>query len=339
MQRAYIKAITSYFPEGKLSNEDLEKVYDGWNSRKILKKTGVNVRNISADGECASDLGIQAAEKLFATGVCSRGDIDFILVCTQSPDYFLPATACVMQDRLKLRKDIGALDINQGCSGFVYGLAVAKGMVETGVAENLLLLTQDTYSKYVHPLDRSVRTLFGDGAAATLISSRESDEAFIHSFVLGTDGSGADKLIVKAGGARCPKSMETCKEYVDDSGNTRTDEHIYMNGPDIMNFALENVPVLVEKTLELAHMEKNEVDFFVFHQGSKFMLDTLRMKLSIPKEQFWNHIEKTGNTISTTIPHALESAIQEDKIKSGDKVMLVGFGVGLSQAACMVRIV
>ena len=170
-KRAAIKAISSYLPAGKLTNEQLAEEFGDWHASQILSKTGVAVRGVAASDECASDLGVAAARRLFEGSACSPDEIDFLVFCTQSPDYFTPTTACVMQDRLGLKTSCGAIDINQGCSGYVYGLALAKSLVEAGTAENVLLITADTYTKFINRRDRSLLTLFGDGAAATLVGS------------------------------------------------------------------------------------------------------------------------------------------------------------------------
>src|SRR5438874_11993299 len=208
MHRAAIKAVTSFLPEGELTNYQLAQELGNSSAEKIFDKTGISVRHIAAEGECASDLGTAAALRLFESGACSPEDIDFLLMCTQSPDYFLPATACIVQNNLGLGTACGAIDINQGCSGYVYGLALAKSLVESGTARNVLFITADTYSKYINPRDKSLRTLFGDGAAATLIGGVDSDRELIGPFVFGSDGSGAADLILPAGGLRNPLNDE-----------------------------------------------------------------------------------------------------------------------------------
>ena len=217
--RAAIEAISSYLPEGKLTNADLAEEFGDWSAEKILEKTGIAVRSIAAPGECASDLGVAAAKRLFDSGACSAPDVGFLLFCTQTPDYFAPTTACLIQDRLGLRTDCGGLDFNLGCSGFVYGLALAKGLIETGTTANVLLITADTWSKFINPRDRSVRTLFSDGAAATFIKSIDSDNDLIGPFILGTDGSGGQEVILPAGGVRNPPTVESAIEKEDRSGN------------------------------------------------------------------------------------------------------------------------
>jgi len=338
--KAAIKGIASCFPSAILDNEELAReLGNEWTAEKILNKTGIASRHITSVEECSSDLGVLAAQKLFATGVCTSQEIDFLLFCTQSPDYFLPATACIVQSRLGLRTDCGALDFNQGCSGFIYGLSLAKGLIETGAARNVLLITAETYSKFINPRDRSVRTIFGDGAAATLISAVEAVHDSIGPFVFGTDGRGAQNLIVPVGGMRQPVTPKTNIEQQDDGGNWRSLQNLYMNGPEIFNFTLRIVPTTVSQLLERTGMQLTQVDYFIFHQANKFMLDKLQAKLKIPTEKFCLYLETCGNTVSSTIPIALDFAYREGHVKIGNKIMLVGFGVGLSWAATMIEIV
>ncbi len=335
--KAEVKAIAYHLPEQRLTNEDLAQAFGDWDAAKILAKTGIKERRVVAANECASDLAVVAAQKLFAAGVCAPSDVDFLLLCTQSPDYLLPATACTLQGRLRLSTKCGALDFNQGCSGFVYGLALAKGLIETGIAHNVLLLTAETYSRFLHPRDRSTRTIFGDAAAATLISGEESEAELLGPFILGTDGRGAKELIVPVGGARHRPTSETSVAKESEGGNWRSQENLFMNGPEIFNFTLQAVPGLVQQLLQKAGRSLDEVDRFVFHQANRFMLDRLRAKMRIPPEKFSLHLETCGNTVSSTIPIALHADQAAGRIAPGQNVMLVGFGVGYSWAACMMR--
>lgn len=337
--RAAIKAIASFLPAGKLTNEQLAEDFGDWHASQILSKTGVAVRGVAGPDECASDLGIEAAKRLFDAGAHTPDEIDFLIFCTQSPDYFTPTTACVMQDRLGLRTDCGAIDINQGCSGYIYGLALAKSLVDAGTAKNVLLVTADTYTKFINKRDRSLLTLFGDGAAATLVGSVPADRDLIGPFVLGTDGRGANQIIVKAGGLRCPPTAETAVEKEDSSGNWRSDQNLFMDGADVFGFALKTVPVVMRQLLDKSGLNFDDVDFIVPHQANKFILERLRAKMKIPAEKFWIDMEQCGNTVSSTIPIALESARAQNRIKPGDRVALVGFGVGYSWGATLVEIV
>jgi len=332
-----ITHISYFLPEKTLTNDDLAIEYESsWNSKKIYKKTGIKSRHI-ATTETTSQLAARAAEKLFSESGFPKEKIDFLLLCTQSPDYFLPTTACIVQDILGLPTSCGAFDFNLGCSGFVYGLAIAKGLIAGGMAKNVLLLTVETYTKYIHPKDKSVRTIFGDGAAATLITHEEGDPCKIGEFVFGTDGKGASNLIVPAGAMAMPKSDETAEETVDEQGNVRSLNNLYMNGPEIFNFTLDIVPDTVKSLLAKAKLSMDDVDLFVFHQANKFMLDSLRDKIGIPEEKFYLDMEDKGNTVSATIPIAMKDALDEGRIRRGDRLMLVGFGVGYSWAGCIVE--
>jgi len=338
MTKAAVRAISSYLPSIELTNEQLASEFGDWTADKIFDKTGIRTRHIAGPDECASDLGVKAATQLFESGACKPEEVDFILLCTQSPDYFLPTTACVMQHRLGLRTDCGAIDFNQGCSGFVYGLSLAKGLIESGAASNVLLITAETYSKYINRRDRAVRTVFGDAAAATLVSAVESDVDHLGPFIFGTDGRGAENLIVPMGGMRRPLRDDGMVEKEDESGNWRSQANLFMNGPEIFNFTLRTLPPAVNSLLRSSAMALEDVDYFVFHQANKFMLDRLRAKLSIAPEKFCIDMESCGNTVSSTIPIALERASAAKRITTGARVMLVGFGVGYSWAGAMMRV-
>jgi 3-oxoacyl-[acyl-carrier-protein] synthase-3 len=331
--------IAHYLPEGRLSNDELAELYPEWSAEKILTKTGIAQRPIAAADETAADLAFEAARKLFAQGKIRASDVDFIILCTQAPDFILPTSACILQDRLGIPKHAGALDINLGCSGFVYSLSVAKGLIETGAARCVLLLTADTYSKYIHPYDKSVRTLFGDAAAATAIVAREAaaGDMSIGPFVFGTDGSGARNLMVEAGGFRRPRDAGSAQEHTDDSGNVRTSGHLYMNGAEIMTFSLREVPKAVDSLLNKAGRSRDDIDLFVLHQANKFMLETLRKRLKLPEEKVPVHVEDCGNTVSSTIPLTLIALRDSGRLAEGTQAMLVGFGVGYSWAACLIK--
>jgi 3-oxoacyl-[acyl-carrier-protein] synthase-3 len=334
--RAAIQAIEYHLPEALLDNATLAKDMEGWSAEKIAEKTGINSRHIVAEGECASDLAVKAAEKLLASPACPRESIDFVLLCTQSPDYFLPTTACLLQHRLKLRDTCGALDFNLGCSGFVYGLGLAKGLIETGQAQKILLITAETYSRFIHPRDKSVRTIFGDAAAATVVSAMEGNDEPLGPFIFGTDGSGAENLIVPTGGLR-RAAVADAAETEDESGNLRTVNNLFMNGPEILNFTLKRVPPVVNALLARAQLCKDQVDLWVFHQANRYMLDSLRKKMAIPEDRFVISMAHCGNTVSSTIPIALRELQAQGRLRAGMRLALVGFGVGYSWSAAMVR--
>lgn len=331
---AYIRAISYYLPEAVLTNEELAQAFPEWDVEKVYNKVGVRKRHLTGNGETAGDLAERAARNLFAEYGIDPGTIDFILLCTQSPDHFLPSTACILQDRLGIPTSAGAFDFNLGCSGCIYGMAMAKGLIAAGLASNVLLLTAETYTKYLHPKDKSNRTIFGDGAAACLIS-KEKGFAEIGDFVLGSDGSGASNLMVRSGAARQPE--KTGKFTVDDDGHTNYEDYLYMNGSAIFNFTLETVPSLIKSLLTKSQLEKAEIDYFVFHQANKYMLTTLRKVCGIPVDRFYVDLEETGNTVSSTILIGLKDCLEKGRIAPGMKVMVCGFGVGLSYGAALLQ--
>ena len=325
--KAYITRLAYYLPE---------LVEENSNAR-LRKKTGILRRHICPQNLTAADLAVNAAEKLFSQGA-DKNAVDFLILCTQSPDYYLPTTACILQDRLGLPKTCGALDFNLGCSGYVYGLGLAKGLIESGQAQNILFLTSETYSKYLNSGDHATKPLFGDGASATLISGIDTKHEGIYGIVYGTDGSGYDKLIVPAGGMRHPHSSTPLQEFTDDFGNYRTNYNLYMDGLSIMNFALDTVPETVEKVLEKSSLTKQEIDYYVFHQANKFMLASLQEKCGLQDLPFWNDMADYGNTVSSSIPTALADMLSVKPKPPAERVMLIGFGVGLSWAGCVVNL-
>ena len=330
MTKAYIKDIAYYLPEKVLTNEQIAQAFPEWSAEKVANKVGITERHIAADDETATDMAYHAAENLFAQGV-DRNAVDFIILCTQSPDYFLPSSACILQDRLGLSKQCGAFDFNLGCSGYEYGLAIAKGLIAANIAKNILLLTAETYTKYLHEQDKGNRTIFGDGASASLVSTEGFAE--IGEVVVGTDGSGAENLIVRSLGSRHKDLMNNAQ--VDEDGNIVSGDHLYMHGGNVFNFTADVVPPMVEELLEKSHLKQDEVDLWVFHQANKYMINYLRKLLDIDKDKFYIYMQTVGNTVSSTIPIALCEARKEDRLHGN--ILLAGFGVGLSWGGVMLH--
>lgn len=329
--KAYIKGISYYLPEKVVTNEDLVKLFPEWTVEKISKKIGISERHVTADDETAGDMAVKAAEILFADYEIDRTEVDFVLLCTQSPDYHLPSTSCIIQDRLGLSTKCGAFDFNLGCSGYEYGLAVAKGLIAGGLAKNILLLTAETYNKYIHPQDKGNRTIFGDAATATLISVAGFAE--IGDFVLGTDGSGAEQLIVKTG---CSRHPQMAGDYrLDEEGGIHSSDHLYMNGKAIFDFTSDVVPPLIDETLQKNGLKMDDVNLFVFHQANKYMINYIRKLMGIDKDRFYIFMENVGNTVSSTIPIALCEAKKDGKLNGN--IVLAGFGVGLSYGAVVLQ--
>lgn len=328
-----ISKISTYFPENRVSNEELSKEFTNYDPDKIENKIGIRNRYVVNKDETALDLAISASK--IALEEYDKSKIDFLILCTQSPDYYLPTTACVLQDRLGLRTNIGAFDFNLGCSGFIYGLAICKGLINSGIANNILLVTSETYSKHINKKDFANRSIFGDAAAATIVE--KSSENYIYEFDLGTDGKGMNNLIIPNGGLR-KRYDSNAQIKTDESGNSRTDNDLFMNGPEIFNFTIQAVPVVIENVLRKNNLKIDEVDYVIFHQANKYMLDYLRKKVKIPTEKFYINMLETGNTVSSTIPIALKDCIDRGIVKQGDKVLLCGFGVGYSWGATIIRI-
>lgn len=335
---ARIAAIATHVPDRVLSNADLAADFPDWPEEKIFDKTGIRERRIAAPNETALDLAVDACATLFDRRPDLRATIDFLILCTQAPDYILPTSACVLQDRIGLPTSIGALDVNLGCSGFVYGLSLAAGLIASGAAGSVLLVTADTYSKYINTHDKSVRTLFGDGAAATVITGDTAGTASIGPFVFGTDGSGADRLIVPAGGFRLPRSSETAVESGDRSGNVRSSNNLFMDGGAVLNFTLREVPRTFRRLLDKADLTPSDLSAVVLHQANKFMLDTLQKKLGLDDAIVPRYYETIGNTVSSTIPFVLENELDAGRLAPGSRIALIGFGVGLSWAAALVTL-
>lgn len=315
--KSFIKAISTYIPSVKITNQDIALKFPEWDSEKIFNKIGIKERHIAKDDEFVSDISVEAIKKLTEEYSIDLSTIDYFILCTQSPDYQLPTTACIIQDKVGLSKNCAAIDINQGCSGYIYGLSLASSLVSSGNFNNVLLVTADMYSKSIHPDDKGNISLFGDAATATLISN--DGEYEIGKFTLGSDGSGMENLIIKNGGTKSKK----------DGSIINLENYLYMNGSAIFDFTSKNVPSLVKDNLSQNALSKDNIDMYVFHQANTFMLNFLRKRIGIDQEKFLLNMENYGNTVSSSIPLAFKDSFN----KNFNKVMFVGFGVGYSWGA------
>jgi len=265
------------------------------------------------------------------------GSIDFVILCTQTPDHTLPASANLVQLALDLPKETMCFDFNQGCSGYVYGLSIAAGLIASAQARRGLLITSEAYSKWLHPQDRVNRTLFGDGASATLLEACEESRAGLGPFVHGTDGSGYERLTIPVSGAHAiDKDTTSLPEKVDSGGNLTTDAHLFMDGPEIFRFAVDKVPPLLKNLLSKADITLEQVDHVVLHQANIFMLSYLIKIMKIPPEKATLEMKEVGNTVSTSIPLAIAMAAEGVRIADGQTLALLGFGVGYSWSAGLV---
>lgn len=324
---AAVGPISVHLPSRFETNEDLAALYPSWNMEEIFRKTGVRKRHIASEGELASDLAVAAAERLFCEHAIARDSIDWLMLCTQTPDYPLPTTACLLQERLRLPTHVGALDFNLGCSGFVYGLSLAQGLIASGMARRILLLTAETYSKYIHADDRSLRTVFGDGAAATLIEA--SEEPTLTGFAFGTDGSAADTLMVTEGG------MRLAADALQPRKRQRWRSKLYMDGPELVSITLDIIPKLVADIFRRARVGRDQIRLYLMHQATRLMLENLAERMQVTEQQMPIQLEEYGNTVSSTLPFLIHDLRQQQRIRPGYQSMLVGFGVGFSWAGCV----
>jgi len=335
--KACIKAISYYLPEKTLTNQQLCEIFPELDEGMIFKKSGVRTRHIVAPGEIGSDVAYSSAIRLFEEHDYAPSDIDFLIFCTEAFDYIAPSSACILQDRLGLSKDAGAIDIGDGCSGFVYSLSMAKGLIESGQAANVLLLTSETPSTVIHPDDAPLRMIFGDGGAATLVCENSEDHiSQIGNFVFGTDGSGAENLIIRPSGFREPITEEWLEKHKEIGGLKFG--RMEMSAQKIFIFVLKVVPPMIEKLLKKSGLKQNDIDLFVFHQPNGYLLEVLRRKLNIPESKYVIHMEECGNTVSATIPIALKEAINSGRAKKGDRILIAGFGIGYSWAGTIVTL-
>lgn len=325
MMKSYIKAISTYFPKNILTNDAISAQFPEWNSEKILQKIGIEQRYIAQEDECASDMAAKAVLNLIEEHHLDKNAIDFLLLCTQTPDHILPTTACIVQEKAGLPTSCAALDINQGCSGYIYGLSLASSLITSGNFKNVILVTADTYTKYIHPKDKGNLSIFGDAATATLVSTEGA--YCIGKPTLGTDGAGAENLIIRNGGTRSPRN-----ENSDD-----LDNFVDMKGGKIFNFIVKRTPEVVYNNLKTNHLDIKDIDLFVFHQANTHILNKVREEMEIPEEKFVIEMRYYGNTISSTIPIAFSEHLRKYPQKASEKIQFVGFGVGYSWGAICIE--
>ena len=320
---------------GKLtvSNDQLQAENPHWDMSKTVERTGVSSRPIAADGETALDLALEAALDVFARLQISASDIDALIFCTQTPDHVLPPNSVLLHGRLAMPPTVMAFDITHACSGFVYALGIANSLVASGTAKRVLIVTADTYSRLVHPLDRSIRPLFGDGAAATVVSSRTSRLGVVD-ISFGTSGKHADRFIVKNGGARHGEGRPDAVVVPDRAGRIHSDDHIRMDGIGLLSFFNNAVPAAVRDMLDKHALAVDDVALFVFHQASRLALEGIARGLQIPDEKMVIDMEDTGNLVSASVPVVLAKLIDSGALAKGQTVVLCGFGVGLGGQWC-----
>ena len=333
---AAIRAMHYCLPKERLNNATLEERFGTKALDSIVNMAGIHERRIVTPGVTAADLAYVAAQGLLADCHIDLHSIDLLVFTSQTPDYQIPATACVLHGRLGLSKTCAAFDLNLGCSAFPYTLSVAEGMIAAGRARRALILNADALTTVIHPQDRALVPLQGDGAAATLVEISESSIG-VQGTVLGTDGSGHQHLIIPASGARCPRSGETRRELRDDNGSIRTREHLSMNGPAIFHFCVYQIPEAIEDALAQWDTDLEAVDLVIFHQANKTMLELIYQKLKIPSHKRFFFMATVGNLSGASVPVTIAEAWRQGKIKPGSLTLLAAFGVGLSWGITLLR--
>lgn len=331
-----IAGLSAAVPENVIDNYQYTHHFSSEEVKEVVDKVGVKERRFAGEDTCASDLCFAAADRLLNEMEVDRTEIDVLIFVSQTPDYKMPATSVILQHRLRLTKKTMTFDINQGCSGFIYGLSMAYAMLHQESIRKVLLLDGETRSKVYSPRDRKTAFIFGDAGVAALI---EKGDAFGKSyFSLNSDGSRSDLIKIDAGGYRNPSSTETLKEkVVDEHGNIRSEEHGYMNGADVFNFLIREVPKDIKGLMEQSETELHSLDFFVFHQANSYINSYLIKKLKLVPSRVPTSIEKYGNTSSVSIPLTIVSELKS-KLKNDSRLLLSGFGVGLTWATAIIHL-
>ncbi len=330
-----IQGIAAAVPKNTINNYEYTAHFPKEDVKEIVDKTGVLERRFAEEGTCASDLCLAAANQLITDLQIDRTVIDALIFISQTADYKMPATAIILQHKLGLSKKTMAFDINLGCSGFVYGLSVAYSLIQQPSFRKVLVLDGETRSRIYSPKDRKTAFLFGDGGIAAII---EKDEKYgVSHFSLGSDGSKESLIKIDAGGYRNPSSTATLTEkVVDEHGNIRNDEHGYMNGADVFNFVLVEIPKDIKNIMATANETTDSIDFFIFHQANSYMNDYLKNKMKLSDDKVPTSIEKFGNTSSVSIPLTIALKLKE-QLKGNHKLLLSGFGVGMSWATTIIN--
>jgi 3-oxoacyl-[acyl-carrier-protein] synthase III len=328
--------IACALPEHALTNAELARENPSWDMDRVAKQVGILSRHVAAQDETAFDLSVRACEALIEESDLDLESIDAIVYCTQNPDYHMSGNAHLLHRHFGMGPHVLAFDYTLACSGYVYGLAFADAFICRGLASQVLLVTADTLAKRANPQDRAVRVLFGDGAAVTHISDDNRGGNIVAS-KLCSSGGDMDRIYIRAGGARMPSSEETRRNKTDRNGNVRSLEDIKMDGPGVWAFINSIVPGHIREFLVEQSLTLDSIDLYVFHQASKLTLDSLARALRIPPDKLYRHLMHVGNLSSASIPFALRAALDEKAVKSGDRLLLSGFGAGASYGSVLVE--
>lgn len=337
MKTSTIRAIAHALPATVLTYEELTQRFGEKEVASICKMSGIRDRRVVAPGQCASDLAVAAARRLFEQKSVDPSTIDALIFTSQTPDYRTPATACKLHADLGLPERCATFDMNQACAAFIFSMQVGHSLVAAGTASRVLLLNADAITTYVNPLDRGLATLHGDAAVATLVEPCEPEAGGVEFFDFGTSGRDYDKLIVRAGGARLPSSDQTRIESIDGDGNHRTAEQLYMDGPAVFHFVLHKVKAFLKDLLARQRLSIADYDMVLFHQANKTMVELLYKSLGVPPEKRFYYMERVGNSAGATTPCLLAQAWREGVVKPGSRTLLCAFGGGLAWGAFSIR--
>ena len=331
-RRVKISNIEYALPSKVLDNAELALLHPDWNMTRMLARTGVERRHVASCGETSLDFAVTAAAQLVESGAVTTEEIDGVIFCTQSPDYPMPGNAHLLHRQMDLRQDVFAFDITLACSGFVYGLGIAQGMLLSGMAEVILLATSDTYTQRLSPDDRATVTLFGDGGAVTVLRATEDDRG-IRDISFGSAGSHSDHFIIREGGARQPAKL---KNEAPEQTTPSLESYVSMNGMGVLSFFNSVIPKSIQEILSRNELTMDQVDHFVFHQASQIALDSIAKALGIPSNKMIVDIKETGNLVSASVPVALARAMKCGRLRDGQVIVLCGFGVGLSWSCAII---
>jgi 3-oxoacyl-[acyl-carrier-protein] synthase-3 len=322
-----IKAVAACVPKNARSNDQLESLLGAVELEKVLQNIGIREMRQVSEATTPSDLCCAAAERLFLDNDFIKEDIDIVLFLSQNGDFKIPATSPSLQHRLGLPITTACLDLTLACSGYVYALSTAFAYASISGVNNVLLLVGETFSQIVSENDKVNAPLYGDAGTATLISKGDFGASVFHLY---SDGSGADAIKIKAGGARCPANPETILTKERENGNFRTDHQLYMDGLEVFNFTLKVVPKSVKDALSEAGEDVDSIDYFVFHQANRFMIDFFVKKLKINSKKVPISLDTFGNVSSATIPLTMVTRLKNELSESNKKLLFSGFGAGLS---------
>lgn len=331
-----ISGISACVPKQEKSNAEPSPYFLEEDMQKLMTTTGIENRRVVNDVLCTSDLCLEAAERLIKSLNWDKSEIELLIFVSQTPDYILPMTSSILQDRLGLPKSCIAFDTTLGCSGYIYGLSIASSLMATTNIKKGILLVGDTISKITSPKDRSTTPLFGDAGTATALCFNEDAQSL--SFHLATDGSGSNAIKIEHGGQRNPVTAESLVYRKNENGIEKNNCQLDLNGMDVFNFGITQAPKSVKELLLFSNKNSDEIDFFVFHQANKLMNETIRKKMKISSEKVPYTLKNFGNTSSATIPLTIVSELSEIVSTQNRSLVLCGFGVGLSWGSVLLNL-